>query len=238
MGTRYVFSKQGKNKKYSIFASYGGCGSSFLMKPHPSDFSLQNKQHPLGNIKPEEVYKKKPLERNYRKFNKRAQYQINYKLTLEQNLLRYIKYLENDLHKAAIFSAAYRYHFFSKHSIKNVVFLVRHPIHAYLSYAKPNRHLHVIEAMGGLYSEKSLKWFGGIWRDLVAEYIRLRELNFKPVLIRFEYAIEDSERYGLTSIFKAFKIKKRNYADNKKAEKRMRKIVGRLYDAIYDKWAI
>jgi hypothetical protein len=238
-------------KEYHVFASYGGYGSSFLIKSlrkngyavgtrpdlafrHPNDFTLQGKAYPYSKkIKAEEVYQQFPKPGNYRKFRKRSGFKINLDITLERNLLNYLLFLHSKNKRAAVFSAAYRYKFFSRHQVRNVVFLVRQPMSAYLSYAKPQRHGHVINAMGGLYSEKSIKWFGEIWVALVSEYFRLRAANLAPVLIRFEYAKGDSKKPGLYGVFKDYDSTKKNYSKNKKASKLMNRITGKLYRRLY-----
>ena len=79
-------------------------------------------------------------------------------------------------------------------AIPSVVFLIRHPLHAYLSWCKIGRHSDIAEEFGGPESPRLVELFTNRWNEIVEEYMRLLDLNLSPHLLRFEYFNADVQQ--------------------------------------------
>jgi hypothetical protein len=235
-----------------LFSVIGGSGSSFLIDSLEKCGYNVHKRPDNGWIVPNKKIKKRPYQQEIKSYSeipdkktfknfrlrtrnldKSGGYKLDEAQTIESNLLLYVKELGGDERKTAIFNTAPMFEFFSQNKLPNFALLVRHPMHAYLSYAKPQRHLNVINDLGGLYSESSIRWFADLWNGFVSEYLRLSD----SLLIRFEYAKKDvSQDKELQKVFKDFDESKRNPCENSAADNLMKKLVAKQYFKIYDVW--
>jgi len=199
--------------KYHFFCSRGGSGSSALNTLIPkSGYGTFHASKPDVSFVPKQYVSKDPTlpeyqdrqvigDKGYQEypdesacttFFKRSDYTLNPLQTIDENLFKYTTYVEQN-HQTVLFNMAPIMNFFSRHSIPNVVFLVRHPLYAYISWTKPQRHLSVVEPFGGINSTGGVTLFTGLWGGLVKEYLLLKEKGLSPALIRYEHAQEDAE---------------------------------------------
>ena len=121
--------------------------------------------------------------------------------TIEENIVALIEEANRGVCAVMLNNAA-QMAVFSRNSISDVVFLVRHPVDTYLSFADPKRHGDIVEALGGFDSEEALRARADVWNRRAEEFLRCRELGLSPVLIRHEFAANDAATSsGLKAIF-------------------------------------
>lgn len=217
--------------KYHLFCSRGGCGSTALNRSllrrgytqrHSSkpDLCFTRPEYTSGN---HELYENRQLlsERGYddvpykpeaiAEFHRRTGIELDTTRTIRDNLLAFVEHLRAH-QQTALFNTAPIMAFFSEHDIESVVFLVRHPLHAYVSWTKPERHLNVVEQLGGRDSTAAISLFARMWTGVVEEYLRLSARSLNPVLIRYETAEADVARQApeLSSVFRGWDSSRRN----------------------------
>jgi hypothetical protein len=93
---------------------------------------------------------------------------------------------------------------FSMLNIGDIVGLLRDPVSAYVSWAKPQRHGVVVEHLGGLDEIRAIDFYVDRWCRFVEEVIRLERKGLLRGIIRYEAAPEDSRRLGLAHFYQAF----------------------------------
>lgn len=156
-------------------------------------------------------------------------------LTIEENLVDFIRWTESQRH-FAVFNNAAIMQLFSRNSIARVVFLIRHPVDAYASLAEPTRHPELIDALGGFDAERSVRQRADNWNRRVEEYWRCQEQGLDPVLIRYEYAAEDARHHpGLAPAFAQLAARPREPV-NGDVEELMRSLTETHYRQLYGRW--
>jgi len=233
-------------KKKNFFIGFGGTGTSFLVrmlrakrkKCHvrpdvkflPDFWPCQLKRMQLLNEKGFENF---PTPFSAKEFAKRSGFQLDLKKTINDNMLEYVRFVKKSKCYSLLTFSAY-WSFFSKNRIKNVAFLVRHPLHNYVSWTKDKRHGSQIEEIGGINSEVSIKFFAKIWNGIVKEYLLCKELKLRPLLLRFEYI---NEEFKYARIFRMWESDKRNYGIvHQKYEDLLRELTNDTFMRIYNKW--
>ena len=73
---------------------------------------------------------------------------------------------------------------FSSAGIKDVVFVFRHPLKAYLAFAE--RHPDIIDQLGGVSGARAIAGFGLQWDLQAREYLACRNAKLNPVRVLFE----------------------------------------------------
>lgn len=165
----------------------------------------------------------------------RDQFAPDTSLTIEENLVHFIRWVEAQRH-FVVFNNAAIMQLFSRNSIERVVFLIRHPVNAYVSLADPNRHPELFEALGGVNAERSLHLRADNWNRRVEEYLRCRDQGLDPVLIRYEHAAEDAHRRPeLAPLFANMVARSREPADPD-IEDAMRRLTEHNYHQLYAEW--
>lgn len=121
------------------------------------------------------------------------------------------------------------------------VFLVRHPLQSYVSYAKPERHLRDIDALGGLGAPAAIDFWAWSWNTLVAEYASCVDAGLEPVLVRYETVAADTEHSPdpiLRAVFSSFRPHTNRIDLPDATVRRMRDAVTPAYFSIYDRWEL
>lgn len=186
-----------------IFTSVGGSGSSALM-------DLLNKHYQVDS-KPDTFFVEKgqpytekggihqilgdyglqeyPRKETAQAFEERTSYAMDTNNTIENNLLYYLTNIKLNRKRTVLFNSLYKFNFFSRNDISNVVCLTRHPVCAYLSYVKPERHKNLIKGYGGPEAKESIHYFARNWKANVEEALRLTDNDSH--ILRYEYLAED-----------------------------------------------
>jgi hypothetical protein len=124
--------------------------------------------------------------------------------TLREVLPGYLEFVRSVGHRTAVFNTCAELGLFSDLAVHDVVFLARHPLRAYLSWAKPERHGPVLDRWGGVLSEPAIRYYATRWAAMVDEMSRLEQMGILGGLIRFERARADATPLGLAWIFDRF----------------------------------
>jgi len=140
----------------------------------------------------------------------------------------------------AVFNYAAELHLFSQYKVENVVFQARHPLHSYLSFAKPERHKGKVDFYGGVASIEAMKYYCKRWNALVEEYCRLIELGICTWILRYEFIDNDINQLNdLKWVYDSFDSSKRNNGVlDQASEYILKTMVSDAYYKIYDKWNI
>jgi hypothetical protein len=221
-----------------LFSSIGGSGSSYLI-------SRLERRHEVGR-RPDSVFRRDYPELREgsvaddpRGFEERAHgYRIPPGATLEQVLPGYVEHLRRR-RRTAVFNTAAGLGLFSRLGIDGVVFLVRHPLHAFASWAKPERHGDLVDGLGGVADERALAYFARRWNAVAAEIRRLDAAGLLGGVVRYEQAREDARPLRLRWVFARLDGSRRN-ADVLPAgvETRLRARVREEYERLYPDWSI
>jgi hypothetical protein len=213
-----------------VFAAIGGSASTYLIH------SLK-RRYDVG-AKPDTTFKDLPAADHARQFERLSGgYRIPSGATLADILPGYLAYLAAGEHRTAVFNTCAELGLFSRLEVSHVVFLVRHPLHAYVSWGKPERHGRALDALGGLRSERAVRRYADRWCATIDEMRRLREMGLLGGLIRFERAAADAAPLGLSWIFDRFDPSRRNAGVlGGPAEDRLRALVGPRFSEVYESW--
>jgi hypothetical protein len=119
---------------------------------------------------------------------------------------------------------------------RNVVFLIRDPIQAYISCAKPKRHGRYFEQLGGMESDEAIAFWCWGWNCLADEYLKSKKNGLDPVLVRYESAEADVahlESPFLTKVFATFRPNTNEVHLSASAQRRVLEGLGDRYGQIY-----
>jgi len=190
-----------------LFCGMGGSGSTFLAQGLKRKFKLHDKPDTFIVRKGEPHTPKKEQKHQLveslheypslglvQAFRSRSSFVMDESKSIEDNLLIYIKSIQANRHKTVLFNSIFKFSLFSKNRVAGVVFLVRHPLHGYISFTKKSRHFDLVADMGGRNSRVSAEYYARAWNDLVGEYVRTSDINH---VIRYEYLDKDAAELGL-----------------------------------------
>lgn len=218
-----------------IFSAIGGSGSTYLTETLSTKFIVGKKPDMTFNP----ILKEIGIDPGT--FEERSKgFKSNGKESFPNIFKRYVSFLKKSKEHTAVFGLAAENHLFSKFKIRNVIFQIRHPLHAYVSLGKPYRHKEVIDYFGGLNSIGGVQYFGNRWNAICNEYLLLQSMKLSAGLIRFEFAHRDVYKFPeLEWIYKIFDHSKRNYDIlDKKFEHLLKEIVSESFFALYDDWSV
>jgi len=232
---------------------WGGTGSSFLIKQaqmrygnrkvvarpdvifHHAGLGEKNKdlkvpeKHTYQTI---ETYDEYPDKSMISVFKKRSGFTLDKTKTIEKNMEIFIAWLKKK-DKYVVLSEMFLFEFFSRHNVDNLIFLVRHPLHSYVSVTKEIRHGEYVEAFGGLNTKEAVEWYAGIWNLFVTEGFKTNSS-----FIKYEFPGGYKEEW-LKSIFKKWEPRKRNYDVLKPdLEEYLKELVEENFYKIYRNWDV
>lgn len=195
-----------------FFSAVGGSGSTFLVR------NLARRYGEVGN-KPDNAFRPHYPELWSGNFNldqgtfeERAGGTFTPTgSSLEDILPEYIEYLRDDPFRTVVFGTAAELGLLSAMRVPKIVFLVRHPLHAFASWAKPERHGDVIDDLGGVNARGAIEFFARRWKRATDELIRLADLDLLGGVIRYEHAHSDAAALDLGQVFADFDATKRNH---------------------------
>ena len=222
-----------------IFAAIGGSGSTHLIRTLATRYEV--------GAKPDTVFRPSypelrigDLNINQGTFAERSHgYAISTDATLEEILPEYVRYLRRSPSRTAVFNTAAELGLFSKYEIPDVVFLIRHPLHAFASWAKPERHGDIVRYLGGLNSPVAIERFARRWNAVVDEMRRLQEAGILGGYIRYEYAASDARPLGLGWIYRDLDSSRRNSAAlSEVSSSFLQSLVHSRLMELYDVWDI
>ncbi len=224
----------------SIFSVIGGSGSTYLINTLRQRFSVGNKPDTVFRPQIPEL-RVGDVNVNQGSLHERAPgFEVRCEETLEDFLLRYVDFLRNDAGRTAVFNTCAELGLFSRFRIPDVIFVVRHPLDAYVSWAKPERHAPVINYLGGITSRDAIEFYGRRWTRFTDDLFRLRELGLLGGVIRYEFARTDVQSLsGLAWLFSDFDVSRRNTSVlSEEAVAILEKIVRPNFFRLYETWQL
>lgn len=223
-----------------IFSCMGGSGSTYIIKTLSKIYDVGNKPDTVFRPLIDEL-KIGKINNNQGSFFQRSNgFKINDGEKLQDILPKYISYLNESDKRTAVFNTCAELGLFSSLGIENVIFIVRHPLHSYVSWAKPERHGGVIKYLGGINSKNAVLFWANRWNKFTDEIFRLHCNGKLGGLIRFEYAKIDVEKFDeLRWVFKNFDTSKRNNNVLKNQyEELLKRKVCRNFKRLYPDWYV
>ena len=225
----------------NLFSAIGGCGSSYLINQLRKRYIVGNKPDMFFNplVKKLDVVIG-PWEERFMGFKPDKKVTLFHVSSLDLIFPEYIAYLRTKKNFTAVFGLSAENRLFSKFHTENIVFQIRHPLHAYVSFGKPERHKDVTDFFGGIDSIESIEYYGTRWKAVCDEYLYLKKIGAEVHLIRFEFAHDDIKNIpDFRWIYEEFDTSKRN--SNvlcERSENRLKDIVSDSYFQIYENWEI
>jgi hypothetical protein len=223
-----------------LFAAIGGCGSTYLIRKLRERYRVDDK--------PDTVYRPLMGETRIGSVNasqgtladRAPGFPAIAGESLENMFQRYVVFVRNDPLRTGVLNTVSEFALFSRCGIRDVVFLVRHPLHAYASWAKPERHGNVVEYLGGIQNVLPAKTYFERWRRFSDEALAVCNANLGGRIIRFEYARADASGDAeLMWLFEEFDSSRRNWGVVSDAVvKGVRAIVAPTYRLLYDSWDV
>ena len=233
-------SSQGKPEIPYVFSAIGGSGSRYLIER----LSLR---YCVGD-KPDTVFRPRTahlrignVNANQGSFEQRSLgFQVEDGETLESVLPKYLAFIAERPHCTAVLNTSAELGLLSQLGVDNVVFLVRHPLHAYVSWGKPIRHGDAVEYLGGRDSDRALQFYGRRWNNFTDEVLRMSERGILGGLVRYEHARRDTaEDEHLEWVFAEFDSSRRNYGIlSPRSETLLRRITAANYFKLYNSWEV
>lgn len=231
-----------------LFSCHGGMGSTFLhrrlrqlgyfvhLRPFiafmPSDWPSRLTR--LQRLT-EDGYDGLPTELAAQIVKRRCRFQLDMTRSIEHNLNDYLRHIRHRSKLAVIFSRPSTMLFFSRNGIKRVNFIIRHPLHSYVSYTKRVRHYEVVAGLGGPDTEAGVEFWAREWNNTVQD-----ALDSGNKIIRFEFTHSDTrDDAELRRIFTSWDTTKRNHGVLSSArEKQLMDLVHDNYSRLYDRWNV
>jgi hypothetical protein len=251
------------SRKHLIFVSSGGMGSSFLTRAIRKQVGVACVEKPFVNSfffsdYPEAIrilYPNRPvvsdMEANataqvcdsfysmQEKYsNSPARFNFIPGISMRENMKNYLNFLRHNRIACVLRGSCCR-RLLSEQKCKGAVFLIRHPLQAYISYTKPSRHKRDIDMLGGTENKEALHFWAWSWNSVANSYIDCLKKGLSPVLLRYEFIEIDLASNGsfyLQKIFRDFSGRQNVSYISNEAEERLKTLVAPSYYRIYDKW--
>ncbi len=189
-----------------VFIAIGGTGSRYLIE------SLVEHGFDVGD-KPDYTFRHQMdgwsmpgLWPNSKTFADRSGFTPHDASDPRATLREYVAYLRHAPNRLAILNTFSEMGLFSDMKLTEVTALTRNPLHAYLSWAKAERHGAVIDRLGGTKSAAAIDFYIDRWCRPASEILRLSRLSLLAGVIRYEHAVADARRLGLGQIYENFKV--------------------------------
>lgn len=219
-----------------IFVAGGGCGSTFMVS------SLRKSLYKV-HVRPDTAFSFKqdldafPSKENISQFYERSGgFWLNERRSINDNLVAYIEHLEQGNGLVLLSRLSRLGNFLTRNGLSQSVCLVRHPLHAYVSFLG-HRHPNTASHLGGLESTERIRWYARQWNLMAADYI-----DSGASIIRFEHMQEDAREVSnpnLGILFKRWRSGLRNYdvlpADRTRL---LEDLVAENYYKLYHQWEI
>lgn len=240
--------------KYA-FACYGGSGSTWLKRRlerrytghyRPETYWLpwyfpqqQKSATKFDQQLDHRGYAARPSAASIAGFHRRTGYQCDERLTIEQNLLAYCHWMKGRPRKVTMFSRAPMFGFFSRNRdvIRDLICIVRHPVHQYISLTKPKRHFEFVANTGGVNAAASISFWIREWSLFAQD-----ALESGGRIVRYEYAQSNARTLDAAprEIFNKWDSSRRNPGQLlPEFDEQLRAGVWEQYRAIYgSEWVI
>lgn len=227
-----------------VFSAIGGSGTTFLINALKKSYKVDEKPDTffVGEGEPHTPKKPpvhqfvrslddKPAKFARRAFRGRTGFAMDKAKTIEANMLDYVRHVQDDPRKTAVFNALAKWQFFSRNGIHNYVCVVRHPLQAFLSFTKEIRHAKLMEQYGGRSTNAAVDYYARGWNSVVSEFVKLRPHSH---YLRYEYLPEDAKSIGLN--FPGWKPHVNKVDIPANLAVRLREKVKDNFDQVYPSW--
>lgn len=141
------------------------------------------------------------IDKYRRDWDDRTQLPLKTDATIEWNLLNAID-RKPSVELSGLCSA--KKMFLTRNKIKAFC-VVRHPLHAYVSFLK-NQHLEVVKKLGGFNTEAAVDWWAGRWNAIVSDF-----LSSGNEICRFEFMPDEIQDEQIKKKLERWNPSRRNY---------------------------
>ena len=122
-----------------------------------------------------------PDAQSVKEFHERSGYTLDLSKDINENFLSYLDCLKRNDAFVVVTRIPRLGPFFTQNNIKNVLCLVRHPLHAYISFVG-YQHPKAGAQFGELDAPKRIEWYAKQWNSMTTDYI-----NSGNKIVRFEW---------------------------------------------------
>jgi hypothetical protein len=218
-----------------IYAASGGHGSIFLVN------ALRETGRRI-HIRPDVAFDLNqslddcPSQAGVKVFYQRTGYKLDVSKSINDNMVSYLNCICKAGEIVLITRLSRHGPFFCRNKISGVVCLVRHPLHAYVSFVG-HQHPEAAQEFGELDSNRRIEWYAKQWNLLVSDYI-----NSRNKIIRFESMHNDLAGLSDTSLPKLLKNWRPEIRNNgvltKAKENFLKDLVAETFYKVYQDWDI
>lgn len=229
--------------KYKILSVHAGHGSTFLSGELHTHRRPDVVFHDQKTFDPNCALTDKPTKCHIIGFKKRTfgWYDLNPNITIEKNMVKYLIKINSSNKMVMITSELCRMGpFFTCNPIENVICVVRHPLHAMVSYLTHQHREKVKRFKEGFNSVECVEYYAKIWNEIVSDHI-----NANSKIIRYEFVKEDAsfltkEDEKLKNLFvNRWRSDTRNFGVlNTHLEELLKQLVKINYDKLYERWDV
>lgn len=235
-----------------IFTATGGSGTTFFIKCLGKRYRIDSKPDTYFAEKGQPYTQKGrkvvhqflsskgfdelPIKTAAEYFFNRTGFKFDLSKTIARNIFSYIEMVKNDKNRTVLFNTCAKFDFFSDNEIEGLVCLIRHPLHAYLSYTKKERHYNLVKEFGGPDTFGGVEYFARSWISNVSEVLKLKEYDSR--VLRYEFLKEDAAGIPeIDGLFNEWRGNKKNKNTLSEAvTNRFKEVVLEYYFKIYDEW--
>ncbi|MEE4109759.1 MAG: HMG-box domain-containing protein [Halieaceae bacterium] len=218
-----------------IFASGGGHGSVHLISAlRPTLCSI--------HVRPDTAFDvgvsldDRPDNTQQKAFEEKTGYRLDPGSSINDNMVAYLEHVRRSRVIVLLSRLSRLGDFFARNAISDPICLVRHPLHAYISFVG-HRHPKVAEELGAIDSEERIRWYAEQWSAMTEDY-----LSAGCKIIRFEFMHDDVagiRNPDLSYLLRDWRTGTRNNGVlSSEREAFLHDLVKATYDRIYDDWSI
>jgi hypothetical protein len=218
-----------------IYAISGGHGSIFLAQAlRKTGRSIDLRPDVAFGL--DKTLDEYPPGKTIAAFYNKTGYAMDASKTINDNMVLYLRHISESGKIVLITRFSRLGPFFTRNKIDNVVCVVRHPLHAYVSFVG-HQHPEAGQEFGALDSERRIEWYAKQWNLLVTDYI-----NSRNCILRFEFMPDDLVRLpypGLSKLLVNWRPEIRNHRVlSKEKEILLQKSVAANFYTLYRDWDI
>lgn len=170
-----------------------------------------------------------------------GKYALDQRMSIDTNLVTYWRWMQEQNKQVSLFSRAPMFGFFTRNKgvVKDVIFMVRHPLHQYVSLTKPQRHFEFVQDSGGVNAAASIEFWIKEWTRYANDALNCNALG----IVRYENVKEDSAKLPNSvarEVFAKWDVTRRNNnVLQPEFVEQLREGVREPYKAIYgDDWEL
>lgn len=151
-----------------IMTPLGGHGTTFILKRNPGCLVRPDTAFGVDYDCTASPFKgsTRPYQTVLHQWKYRTHQEVDNSIRIEENLLRIIEHDKNVFLCGACSS---RRPFLTRNKLRALC-IVRHPLHAYISFTR-NQHPNHVKRFGGFNTEEAVSWWATLWNNIIDDML-------------------------------------------------------------------